>query len=79
LVTYQFTDTIIKLESYYYLSDSIEQKFDSLKIGKNQNGKYIIGKNKSYIGIFEIINLDEENLSIKNVRTKVELNFKKVK
>ena len=51
---------------YYYLSDSVAEKFDSSKIGKVRNGIYIVLQNnintESGVSCLEIKSLQEESL-----------------
>ena len=56
---------------YYYLSDVPEYKFDESKIGKVQNGKYIIRvnlKNPELVNLAEIIELTDKILKVKAIR-----------
>lgn len=51
----------------YYLSSSPDTEFDSNKIGKNNNGKYIIRKSSKYVIISEILELTATKLVLKNL------------
>jgi len=53
---------------YYYLSDKLEYKFDERKVGKVQNGKYVICanmKNTEILVLYEIVELTDKVLKIK--------------
>ena len=55
-------------ETYYYLSDELEYKFDESKVGKVQNGKYVICayvKNTEILVLYEIVELTDKVLKIK--------------
>ena len=67
-MTYQGKERI--LVKPFYLSDRIETQFDKSKIGKIQNGKYIIAQRVGYDGIphievFEIVTLTDTELQVK--------------
>ena len=51
----------------YYLSSSPDTVFDSNKIGKNNNGKYIIRKSGKYVLISEILELTATKLVLRNL------------
>ena len=51
----------------YYLSSSQDTAFDSNKIGKNNNGKYIIRKSGKYVFISEILELTATKLVLRNL------------
>ena len=51
----------------YYLSSSQDTVFDSNKIGKNNNGKYIIRKSGKYVIISEILELTATKLVLRNL------------
>ena len=51
----------------YYLSSSPDTVFDSNKIGKNNNGKYIIRKSGKYVFISEILELTATKLVLRNL------------
>ncbi len=51
----------------YYLSSSQDTVFDSNKIGKNNNWKYIIRKSGKYVIISEILELTATKLVLKNL------------
>lgn len=58
--------------SPFYLSDEIEAKFDSTKVGKCNEGKYIVSNQKkkrteSYLQHYEIIELTDTFLVYKNL------------
>jgi hypothetical protein len=65
------------VSNYFYLSDNIEKSFNKIKVGKNQNGKYIIEENApDNIGVFEIIELNEEKLEIRYIKHEHTLVYK---
>jgi hypothetical protein len=53
----------------YYLSDSIDKKFDPKKIGLANNGKYIVTKKSNTVtdtfSVFEIISISKDYLEIR--------------
>ena len=51
----------------YYLSSSQDTVFDSNKIGKNNNGKYIIRDGGKYVFISEILELTATKLVLRNL------------
>ena len=51
----------------YYLSSSQDTVFDSNKIGKNNNGRYIIRKSGKYVLISEILELTDTKLVLRNL------------
>ena len=53
--------------STYYLSGEIEESFDIDKVGKQENGKYIIVKNlkSGEISIYEIVEVNDQKLILK--------------
>lgn len=51
----------------YYLSSSPDTEFDSNKIGKNNNGKYIIEDGGDYVFISEILELTDTKLVLRNL------------
>ncbi len=51
----------------YYLSSSPDTEFDSNKIGKNNNGKYIIEDGGDYVFISEILELTATKLVLRNL------------
>ena len=51
----------------YYLSSSQDTEFDSNKIGKNKNGKYIIEDGGKYVFISEIVELTATKLVLRNL------------
>lgn len=51
----------------YYLSSSQDTVFDSNKIGKNNNGKYIIEDGGDYVLISEILELTATKLVLRNL------------
>ena len=51
----------------YYLSSSQDTEFDSNKIGKNKNGKYIIEDGGDYVFISEILELTVTELVLRNL------------
>ena len=62
------------MEQPFYLSDTVEQRFDDSKVGKNQNGKYLIikGDPSHEVGSFsvsEILKLDGTEFKIKSLRS----------
>jgi len=50
---------------FYYLSDSIESKFDSTKVGKQVEGKYIIRASFLDPVVWEIVDINDEKLVIR--------------
>ena len=59
----------------YYLSSSPDTVFDSNKIGKNNNGKYIIRKSGKYVIISEILELTATKLVLKNLTPDTDMDF----
>jgi len=58
------------LNSEYYLSDKIEKTFDASKLGKNQNGRYIIGlDSENHLLTYEILRLDNGRLILRDLKT----------
>ncbi len=58
------------LDQSFYLSDNIETEFDDSKVGKNQNGRYLVVKGTHEmlkISVFEILKLDVTEFKIKSV------------
>ena len=51
----------------YYLSSSPDTVFDSNKIGKNQNGKYIIEADGNYVFVSKILKLTDTELVLINL------------
>ena len=51
----------------YYLSSSPDTEFDSNKIGKNNNGKYIIRSGGDYVFVSEILELTATKLVLRNL------------
>lgn len=51
----------------YYLSSSPDTVFDSNKIGKNNNGKYIIEDGGKYVFISKILKLTDTEFVLKNL------------
>lgn len=51
----------------YYLSSSPDTEFDSNKIGKNNNGKYIIRDGGDYVFVSEILELTATKLVLRNL------------
>ena len=51
----------------YYLSSSPDTEFDSNKIGKNNNGKYIIRDGGDYVFVRKILKLTDTELVLINL------------
>ena len=51
----------------YYLSSSQDTVFDSNKIGKNNNGKYIIRDGGDYVFVRKILKLTDTELVLINL------------
>ena len=67
-VTKTKIDGELRLFNYrYYLSSSPDTVFDSNKIGKNNNGKYIIEDGGYYVFVSEILELTATKLVLKNL------------
>ena len=67
-VTKMKIDGELRLFNYrYYLSSSPDTVFDSNKIGKNNNGKYIIEDGGYYVFVSEILELTATKLVLKNL------------
>ena len=67
-ITKMKIDGELRIFNYrYYLSSSPDTVFDSNKIGKNNNGKYIIRKSGKYVIISEILELTATKLVLKNL------------
>lgn len=69
----------------YYLSNSIESTFNSAKVGKADDGKYIIAEQETkqeggpimkIVAVYEILKLDANNLELKNLRNSSILTYK---
>ena len=68
----------------YYLSDSIDSKFDPSKVGNVENGKYIIERlvrdkndsNPTPLSVLKIVSINKSNLVLKNVENNNTLIFK---
>ena len=55
----------------YYLSNAIDTVFDEKKMGKSENGKYIIclfSNDKKMPSVFEIITLNDSYMALKHLR-----------
>lgn len=71
---------ISDIDLYCYLSNEIDTVFDSSKIGKVENGKYIIEgfiHNKKVRNVYEIKFIDESNLKFSKVFSKGDVEFVK--
>ena len=67
-VTKMKIDGELRLFNYrYYLSSSPDTVFDSNKIGKNNNGKYIIEDGGDYVFISKILELTDTKLVLINL------------
>ena len=67
-VTKMKIDGELRLFNYrYYVSSSTYTVFDSNKIGKNNNGKYIIEDGGYYVFVSEILELTATKLVLKNL------------
>jgi len=66
--TFSFGTTVTPIVFKYYLSDSIVSSFDHNKIGKIENGNYIITFNliNHNISIFKIVQLTDSFLELKD-------------
>lgn len=69
----------------YYLSNSIESTFNSAKVGKVDDGKYIIAEQETkqeggpimkIVAVYEIMKLDVNNLELKNLNNSSILTYK---
>jgi hypothetical protein len=49
----------------YYLSDNVESKFDSTKVGKQTEGKYIIRWGLLAPSVWEIIEINDEKMVLR--------------
>lgn len=58
---------IDRVYSNYYLSSSPDTVFDSNKVGKNNNGKYIIRDGGDYVFVSEILELTATKLVLRNL------------
>lgn len=71
-----------EMKATYYLSDIIVNEFDSTKVGKCDNGKYIIFQKTSEdakvknISVLEILDLSAVNLKVKSLSNNSILQFK---
>ncbi len=73
------------IKSLYYLSDSIPTSFEHQKVGKVQNGKYVIGlftrkdgeggQYKEMVA-YEILEMTDQYLKKKNLQSAIVLEFK---
>lgn len=63
----KINNTIDRIYSNYYLSSSPDTIFDSNKVGKNNNGKYIIRDGGKYVFISEILELTATKLVLRNL------------
>ena len=63
----KINNTIDRVYSNYYLSSSPDTIFDSNKVGKNNNGKYIIRDGGKYVFISEILKLTDTELVLRNL------------
>lgn len=63
----KINNTIDRVYSNYYLSSSPDTIFDSNKVGKNNNGKYIIRDGGKYVFISEILKLNDTELVLRNL------------
>ncbi len=61
----------------YYLSSSPDTVFDSNKIGKNNNGKYIIEDGGYYVFVSEILELTATKLVLRDLTPGSSINGKK--
>jgi len=58
----------------FYLSDTVDARFDDSKVGKNRNGKYLIikgepGNEVGSFAVFEILKLNSTEFVIKSLRS----------
>ena len=60
-------NTIDRVYSNYYLSSSPDTVFDRNKVGKNNNGKYIIRDGGDYVFVSEILELTATKLVLRNL------------
>ena len=63
----KINNTIDRVYSNYYLSSSPDTVFDSNKVGKNNNGKYIIRDGGKYVFISEILELTATKLVLRSL------------
>ena len=63
----KINNIIDRVYSNYYLSSSPDTVFDSNKVGKNNNGKYIIRDGGKYVFISEILELTDTKLVLRNL------------
>ena len=64
-----YNNSEVKLFSKYYLSDTIDFTFNENNVGKVYDGKYLVKKNeKGDVSVFEILNLSNNTLKLKNIR-----------
>lgn len=67
-ITKMKIDGELRIFNYrYYLSSSSDTVFDSNKIGKNQNGKYIIEADGNYVFVSKILKLTDTELVLINL------------
>jgi len=66
--TFSFGTTVTPIVFKYYLSDSIVSSFDHNKIGKTENGNYIITFNlrNHNMSVFKIVELTDSFLELKD-------------
>lgn len=58
--------------TFYYLSNTIDQKFDENQIGKNQDGNYLIYKGKDGNPvIIKIVEISSKGLKYENLKFKM--------
>ena len=77
-VTKMKIDGELRLFNYrYYLSSSPDTVFDSNKIGKNNNGKYIIEDGGYYVFVSEILELTATKLVLRDLTPGSSINGKK--
>ena len=72
-----YDGTTDKRSTPYYLSDKIDASFDNDKVGKHENGRYIISKKlkSGEIFWFEIVEVNDQRLILKrHSGTLLELN-----
>ncbi len=77
----------IKTTSLYYLSDNIDTTFNFQQVGKNKTGKYIMmyreetlestGEVLIFFDQFEIVELNDSILSLKNVKNRLLIPYTK--
>lgn len=72
-----YNNSEVKLFSKYYLSDNIDSTFNENNIGKVYDGKYLVKNNeKGDISVFEILNLSNNTLKLKNIRNGSIISYK---